>query len=122
MPFSILSLDDRVVTDTQVFARSHSTIGTGGFTRVSETRCPLTFTPSLPNSDPAFPDTVVHSGFIVVADMDGVVVIDDYIIKEVVELAEKIDKQDKQIEADLNSGMGMEDSMKKRRAGYKVDA
>lgn len=56
-----------------------------------------------------------------VADADGVVSIDDDIYEEVVKLAEKIQKEDKLIEADLKAGMGVEEAFKRTRPGYKVD-
>lgn len=57
-----------------------------------------------------------------VADLDGVVTFDDYIMRGVIESAEQIRRQDGQVEDDLKSGMGVEESMKKRRPGYKVAA
>lgn len=57
-----------------------------------------------------------------IADVDGVVVFDDYILEGVVESAERIQRQDAQVLKDLRNGMGVEASMKKSRPGYKVDA
>lgn len=49
-------------------------------------------------------------------------IIDDDLLRGVVKMAEQIRRQDGQVEDDLISGMGVEESMRKRRPGYKVDA
>lgn len=64
---------------------------------------------------PAFPDTIVMPGDIIVADIDGVVVIPKGKIGQVVELAEKGKGVDEQIAKDLRAGRGVAESFAKWR-------
>ena len=71
--------------------------------------------PLPPHSVPAFPDTVVIPGDILVADLDGVIVIPRVKVREVVELAEKGKEVDERIAKDLKAGRGVAESFAKWR-------
>lgn len=71
--------------------------------------------PLLPHSVPAFPDTVVVPGDIIVADIDGVVVIPKGKVGEVVELAERGKMIDERVAKDLKAGRGVAESFAKWR-------
>lgn len=102
-------------SDNQVFARHHSTLGQSSFTRPSELNCPLIIKPLPPHSVPPFPDTIVMPGDIIVADIDGVVVIPKGKVGEVVELAERGKGIDERIAEDLKAGRGVAESFAKWR-------
>lgn len=106
----------------QLIARSHSTVGQGGFTRVAELGGSLTIDPLPPASDPPFPSTLIETGDIALADIEGVVIIPKAQLLQVLDLAEQLKRRDQLVEADLAAGMGVEEAMKKHRPGYRVDA
>jgi regulator of RNase E activity RraA len=75
----------------------------------------LIIKPLPPHSVPSFPDTIVMPGDILVADLDGVVVIPKGKVGEVVELAERGKAVDERIAKDLKAGRGVAESFAKWR-------
>lgn len=98
-----------------VFARGHSTLGPGGFTRVRSLNVPLTIKVAPPHADPPFPDAVVNPGDIIVADLDGVVVVQPGQVEGVLEKAGPAHEADEKVRADLLAGKGVAESMLKHR-------
>lgn len=98
-----------------VFARNHSTLGPGTFTRVRALNATLTITPHAPVADPPFPPATVRPGDIVVADLDGVVVVPPELGDEVVARAIPAREADEKVRADLLLGKGVSESMLKHR-------
>ncbi|BGP30296.1 hypothetical protein JCM10296v2_002050 [Rhodotorula toruloides] len=103
--------------DFPVFACGHSILGQSPFTRPSRLQVPLTFTPtsSSCSSDLDFPPTTVHPFDVVLADLDGVVVIRPDILEEALELAEKGREVDERCRQDLSAGKGVKETFKKHR-------
>ncbi|ORY34073.1 ribonuclease E inhibitor RraA/Dimethylmenaquinone methyltransferase [Naematelia encephala] len=98
-----------------VFARNHSTLGQGTFTRPSELNIPITINPQTQHSDPPFQPVTIKPGDVVVCDVDGCVVVPQGRIKEVVEQAAKVREVDEKIRLDLLAGKGVAESFKKWR-------
>jgi len=98
-----------------VFARTHSTLGPGTFTRVRALNTTLTIHPVCPTADPPFPSATVRPGDIVVADLDGVVVCPPELAPEVIKRAIPAREADEKVRADLLLGKGVSESMLKHR-------
>lgn len=98
-----------------VFARHHSTLGPGTFTRVRALNTVLTIVPAPPNAEPPFPPATVRPGDIVVADLDGVVVVPPEMVEEVIQRAGPAREADEKVRADLLLGKGVSESMLKHR-------
>ncbi|TXT13788.1 hypothetical protein VHUM_01155 [Vanrija humicola] len=98
-----------------VFARNHSTLGPSTFTRVRALGPTLTIETHPPHAEPRFPSTTVRPGDIVVADLDGVVVVPVELGDKVIELALPADEADEKVRADLVAGKGVAESMLKHR-------
>lgn len=98
-----------------VFARGHTTLGPGTFTRVRALNAVLTVKVAPPNAEPPFPDAVVRPGDIVVADLDGVVVVPPEMAEEVMQRAGSAREADENVRADLLKGAGVAESMLKHR-------
>lgn len=98
-----------------VFARSHSVLGPGGFTRVRALNSTLTIAPQCPVGTPPFPPATVRPGDIVVADLDGVVVVPPEHAAEVLKRAISAREADEKVRADLLLGKGVAESMLKHR-------
>lgn len=97
---------------SQVYARSHSTIGQSPFTRPSRLQSTLEI------SDPSsstFPPTKVEPGDIVRADVDGVVVVPIAMADKVIELALKGREVDENCRKDLLAGRGVKETFAKWR-------
>lgn len=99
----------------QVYARGHSTLGQSPFTRPSRVQVPLCISPISPNPDKAFPPTEVNPFDLVVADLDGVVVVRPEVVDRVIELAEKGREIDERCRKDLEVGKGVKETFKKHR-------
>lgn len=98
-----------------VFARTHSTLGPGTFTRVRAINVPLTITPAPPVAEPPFPACTVNPGDFVVADLDGVVVVTPDMVDKVLAKAGPAREADEKVRADLLQGKGVAESMLKHR-------
>lgn len=96
---------------SQVFARGHSTLGQSPFTRPSQVQVPLTIAPR----DSDFPAVQVWPGDLVLADIDGVVVVGVEMIAEVLELAKKGREVDEWCRGDLLEGKGVGETFAGRR-------
>ncbi|BEI85368.1 hypothetical protein CcaverHIS002_0507690 [Cutaneotrichosporon cavernicola] len=108
-------LNEHRAVSFPVFARHHSTLGPGTFTRVRAINVPLTINVAPPNSEPPFPAATVHPGDIVVADLDGVVVVRPEQAEEVLARAAPAHEADEKVRADLLLGKGVAESMLKHR-------
>ena len=96
-----------------VFARGRSTVGQSPFTRPSAIQVPLIIKPQPDDSD--FPPTIIEPGDIVVGDLDGVVVVPQTLVEEVIALAKSGREIDQRCMADINAGLGVQASFKKHR-------
>ncbi|PWN50300.1 hypothetical protein IE53DRAFT_411013 [Violaceomyces palustris] len=95
-----------------VFARGHSTLGQNPFTRQSELQVPITI------SDPTggnLATITIHPGDIVIADLDGVVVVPPGIAEEAIRIAEKGKREDELCMKDLKAGKGVKETFATRR-------
>ncbi|BGO97916.1 4-hydroxy-4-methyl-2-oxoglutarate aldolase [Rhodotorula toruloides] len=103
--------------DFPVFARGHSILGQSPFTRPSRLQVPLTIAPtsSSSSSDLDFPPTTVHPFDVVLADLDGVVVIRPDVLDEAMDLAAKGREVDERCRQDLLEGKGVKETFKKHR-------
>ncbi|KAJ8295631.1 4-hydroxy-4-methyl-2-oxoglutarate aldolase [Rhodotorula toruloides] len=103
--------------DFPVFARGHSILGQSPFTRPSRLQVPLTIAPTSSSSSPDldFPATTVHPFDVVLADLDGVVVIRPDLLEEAMELAAKGREVDERCRQDLLEGKGVKETFKKHR-------
>ncbi|GAA5834777.1 hypothetical protein JCM3766R1_003236 [Sporobolomyces carnicolor] len=99
-----------------VFARGHSTLGQSPFTRASRVQVPLEIPPdnSTANHD-KFGTTTVHPFDIVVADLDGVVVVRPSFVDRVIELAKQGREVDDKCRKDLEDGRGVAETFKEHR-------
>ena len=106
----------------QVFARGHSTLGQSPFTRPSELQVPITIVDPALASDsdratgPKFPSLTVNPGDIVLADMDGVVVIPPSLAEKVIAIANKGRDEDAKCMEDLKRGKGVKETFAKHRS------
>lgn len=103
-----------------VFARAHSTLGQGTFSRPSELNVPLTITPIRDpwNENPSgvpFPPTEIHPGDILLADIDGVVCVPQDLIERVVRRCETSREIDEKCMEDIKAGNPIKETFKKWR-------
>jgi regulator of RNase E activity RraA len=108
-------LNEHRAIEFPVFARHHSTLGPGTFTRVRALNSTLTVHPVCPSSDPPLPSATVRPGDIVVADLDGVVVVPPEMGPEILKRAGPAREADEKVRADLLLGKGVSESMLKHR-------
>ncbi|GAA5914109.1 hypothetical protein JCM8208_005144 [Rhodotorula glutinis] len=104
--------------DFPVYARGHSILGQSPFTRPSRVQVPLEIHPQPAAAtpfEPNFPPTTVYPGDIVLADLDGVVVVRPEAIDEVVRLAAAGREVDERCRADLLKGAGVKETFAKHR-------
>ncbi|KAL8284191.1 hypothetical protein RQP46_004940 [Phenoliferia psychrophenolica] len=101
-----------------VFSRGHTTLGQSPFTRPSEVQVPITIHPvHASGTDEAdkFPSATVNPFDVIVADIDGVVVIEPSLIAQVVELATLGKAIDEKCRADLAMGRGVKQTFAEHR-------
>ncbi|PWY97473.1 RraA-like protein [Testicularia cyperi] len=107
-----------------VFARGHSTLGQSPFTRPSEYQIPLTIhvrstaahhQDEDAKTNPRFPNITIHPGDIVLADLDGVVIIPPSLALDVIRIAEKGKAQDALCLKDIQNGMPVKQAFAKNR-------
>ncbi|GJN88345.1 hypothetical protein Rhopal_001310-T1 [Rhodotorula paludigena] len=103
-----------------VFARGHSVLGQAPFTRPSRIQVPLSISPAPAGSltqdaDLAFPPTEVHPYDVVLADLDGVVVVRPSLLEQVLQLAQKGSEVDERCRLDLLEGKGVKETFKRHR-------
>ncbi|GAA5992520.1 hypothetical protein JCM10908_000860 [Rhodotorula pacifica] len=103
--------------DFPVFARGQSILGQSPFTRPSRVQIPIDFAPvpTYPSSEYDFPSTTVKPYDVVLADLDGVVVIRPEVLEEVLEAARKAREVDERCMQDLKAGAGVKETFKKHR-------
>jgi hypothetical protein len=104
----------------QIFAKGHSTLGQSPFTRPARLGEPLTFPVSPAEGtndsvDPSFPSMTVEPTDLLLADVDGVVVVPRSLVIQVVELAKKGREVDERCMKDLREGKGVTETFKKHR-------
>ncbi|GAA5888970.1 hypothetical protein JCM5296_002760 [Sporobolomyces johnsonii] len=99
-----------------VFARGHSTLGQSPFTRPSRVQIPLSISP-VPSSSPEldFPPTTIQPFDLIVADLDGVVVVRPGEVERVCELAQRGREVDERCRGDLEQGKGVKETFKQHR-------
>lgn len=102
-----------------IFAKGHSTLGQAPFTRPATIGEPIelqseTVSPAS-DANPAFPTSTVYPADIILADVDGVVVVPRAQVMEVVELAKKGREVDARCLEDLKQGKGVAETFKKHR-------
>lgn len=69
------------------------------------------------------PETVVETGHILLADIDGVVVIPPSILGQVLDFAEKIKLRDQETKRlIIQDGLSVREAFERTRPGYRVDA
>ncbi|KAH8108000.1 ribonuclease E inhibitor RraA/Dimethylmenaquinone methyltransferase [Cristinia sonorae] len=95
-----------------VFARGHSTLGQGGFTRPSAVDVPLTV--NFGSDDSKFQSVVTPRDWII-ADEDGVVCVPTALVDRVVEVATKGREVDCKCMEDILAGKGVQASFKLHR-------
>jgi len=100
---------------SQVFARGHSTVGQSPFTRPSELQVPITIRDATLPADAAFGSTVVNPHDLVLADVDGVVVVPPSMAEDVVRLAQEGRDVDAKCMEDLKAGRGVKETFAKWR-------
>ncbi|KWU46344.1 RraA-like protein [Rhodotorula sp. JG-1b] len=101
-----------------VYARGQSILGQSPFTRPSRVQVPIPFkpVPTYPASKyDDFPATTVHPRDVVLADLDGVVVIRPDVLERVLELAERGREVDERSMKDLKAGAGVKETFRKHR-------
>ncbi|GAA5882577.1 hypothetical protein JCM16303_002052 [Sporobolomyces ruberrimus] len=110
-----------------VYARRHSTLGQSPFSRPCKVQQPVVIFPTISTSmptytvltsayrEPLFPPTMVHPFDLIVADLDGVVVVRPHYIQQVIELAKKGREVDEKCRRDLEEGKGVKETFKKHR-------
>ncbi|KAK4058601.1 hypothetical protein OIO90_000045 [Microbotryomycetes sp. JL221] len=97
-----------------VFARGHSTLGQSPFTRPSAIQVPIEIKPVFANPDAntnTWPSITVNPHDIVLADVDGVVVVPPSLIDQVIELTTKGKEVDDKTMIDILAGKGVKASM-----------
>lgn len=104
----------------QIFAKGHSTLGQSPFTRPAKLGEPLTFpvSPAEGANDsvnPSFPSMTVEPADLILADVDGVVVVPRSLVIQVIELAKKGREVDERCMKDLREGKGVTETFKKHR-------
>ncbi|CEQ42698.1 SPOSA6832_04561 [Sporobolomyces salmonicolor] len=104
-----------------VFARGHSTLGQSPFTRPSRVQIPLSISPapspSSSSSSPEldFPPTTIQPFDLIIADLDGVVVVRPGEVESVCDLAQRGREVDERCRGDLEQGKGVKETFKKHR-------
>lgn len=106
-----------------VYARGHSTLGQGTFTRPSELNVPVTISPRYDVAAQAyaqetgveFPSTTINPGDYLLADIDGVVCVPVGLIDQVVERCKKAREIDEKCVEEIKGGMGIQEAFKKWR-------
>lgn len=104
-----------------VFARGHSTVGQSPFTRPSELQVPITISdPTALSTDerknPVYPSLTVNPGDLVLADVDGVVVIPPAHVEDVIRLALKGRTEDANCLKDIKNGVPVKEAFAKNRS------
>lgn len=106
-----------------VFARGQSTLGQGSFSRPSQLNVPLDIHP-IPDPHShnerdgevhPFPHTIVNPGDILLADLDGVVCVPNYLVEEVVARCAKAREIDAKCMEDIKAGNPIAATFKKWR-------
>ncbi|SCZ96696.1 BZ3500_MvSof-1268-A1-R1_C044g00127 [Microbotryum saponariae] len=92
-----------------VWASSHSTLGQSPFTRPSTIQQPLTIT------HPHWPALTISPHDVLIADLDGVVVVPSAKVEQVVELAIKAKQVDQNCMNDILEGKGIAETFAKHR-------
>lgn len=113
-------LSEHRAANFPVFARAHSTLGQGSFSRPSELNVPLTI---VPISDPwndaqggvPFPSTIVNPGDILLADIDGVVCVPKDLVDQVAERCASAREIDEKCMQDIMAGAPIKETFKKWR-------
>lgn len=100
-----------------IYARGHSTLGQSPFTRPSVLQEPITIhaRPDPIQGEEAFPPVTVHPGDFILADEDGVVVIPQKDIEEVVRRCHHNGEVDTKCMADLRNGRTVAATFKEHR-------
>ncbi|KAF8331097.1 RraA-like protein [Cantharellus anzutake] len=98
-----------------VFARGHSTLGQGTFSRPSELNVPLTIEPRWEGEGFSFAATEVHPGDVVVADLDGVVCVPRRLVGDVVARCGKGREVDERCMEDIRAGRPIKETFAKWR-------
>ncbi|CAO1623552.1 unnamed protein product [Parajaminaea phylloscopi] len=110
-----------------VFAKGHSTLGQSPFTRPSKlgeaiivgaspsSSSPSSDDPEEEDNNPTFPSLTVHPTDILLADVDGVVVVPRDQVLEAVGLAKKGREVDAKCMADLKKGRTVQETFKEHR-------
>lgn len=100
-----------------VFARGHSTLGQGTFSRPSALDVPLTIVPRREAGPEGviFPSVQVIPGDIILADVDGVVCVPIDLVDKVVEKCTASREIDTKCMADIQAGKGIKETFKKWR-------
>lgn len=101
-----------------MFARGHSTLGQGGFVRPSELNIPITISahpPTIDSYNNVFPAVTVNPRDYIVADEDGVVVIQANDVQAVLTKCERNREIDAKCMADLKRGRPVAETLKAHR-------
>ncbi|SPO27459.1 uncharacterized protein UTRI_10576 [Ustilago trichophora] len=105
-----------------VFARGHSTQGQSPFTRPSELNVPITISDPTTegkegegSKNPKMPSVTVRPGDLVLADMDGVVIVPPSVAADVIRQAEKGRREDEKCMQDIKAGMPVKEAFAKNR-------
>lgn len=98
-------------------ARGHSTLGQSPFTRASEIQIPLVIEPQFPSSTSSWPSITVHPYDIILADLDGVIVVRPENLEAVLGIAKKGKEIDELCRSDIESGRPVGETFKDRRGG-----